>query len=100
MYVELDTQVEAKANESINNYFDAFYFSVTTLTTVGFGDIVPVTSLGRATIVAVIIAGTGASLEYVMSHIKRESLSRAAIVASILAGIRVRLEYVMSHFGS
>ena len=39
------------------NFFDAFYYSVVTLTTVGFGDIVPVTTQGRIVTVLMITAG-------------------------------------------
>jgi len=39
--------IEVKANPEINSIFDAMWWSLVTLTTVGFGDIVPVTNLGR-----------------------------------------------------
>jgi len=55
---ELIYEVEYKANPTqFTNFFDALYFSVTTLTTVGFGDIVPVTAAGRATVSASILTG-------------------------------------------
>jgi voltage-gated potassium channel len=38
---------EHEVNPNIPDYFTALYFSLTTLTTVGFGDISPVTSAGR-----------------------------------------------------
>ncbi|MBN2416656.1 potassium channel family protein [bacterium] len=41
----------------ISNFGDAFYFSVVTLTTVGFGDIVPVSGAGKAVTVVCILAG-------------------------------------------
>lgn len=48
---------ESGANPNINNFGDALYFSVVALSTVGFGDIVPVTTLGKLVIsVAIIIA--------------------------------------------
>ena len=34
-------------NPALATFGDAVYFSVTTITTVGFGDVVPVTSSGR-----------------------------------------------------
>src|SRR5919112_1182101 len=38
---------------------DAFYFSVTTLTTVGFGDLAPQTALGKLCTVLYIFVGLG-----------------------------------------
>ena len=43
--------------EQFGDFFDAFYFSVVTLTTVGFGDQVPVTDHGRAITLLMITAG-------------------------------------------
>lgn len=41
-------QVEKDVNPAVQNFFDAFYFSIITLFTVGFGDITPLTSAGKA----------------------------------------------------
>jgi voltage-gated potassium channel len=44
-------------NPDIRNYADALYFTVTTLTTTGFGDITPAGTSGRLLAVAVMIFG-------------------------------------------
>ena len=48
---------QAPVNPAINNYIDALYFTVTTLTTTGFGDIVLVGTGGRLLAVVVMIFG-------------------------------------------
>jgi voltage-gated potassium channel Kch len=48
---------ENAVNPNINNYFDALYFGLTTLTTVGFGDVTPVTSQGRLVVCGSILFG-------------------------------------------
>lgn len=48
---------EHEVNPRIPDYFTALYFGLTTLTTVGFGDISPVTSKGRLVVCATILAG-------------------------------------------
>ncbi len=48
---------EHEVNPDIPDYFTALYFGLTTLTTVGFGDISPVTSQGRLVVCATILAG-------------------------------------------
>eukprot|EP00566_Odontella_aurita_P012110 CAMPEP_0113544230 /NCGR_PEP_ID=MMETSP0015_2-20120614/10595_1 /TAXON_ID=2838 /ORGANISM="Odontella" /LENGTH=487 /DNA_ID=CAMNT_0000444471 /DNA_START=291 /DNA_END=1754 /DNA_ORIENTATION=- /assembly_acc=CAM_ASM_000160 len=48
---------EHDVNPDIPDYFAALYFGLTTLTTVGFGDISPVTSQGRLVVCGSILAG-------------------------------------------
>ena len=47
---------EAAANPGIENFGDAFYYMIIALTTVGFGDIVPRTELGRWLTVGSVLA--------------------------------------------
>jgi len=49
--------VESPINPKVSNFADAFYFTVVAVSTVGFGDIVPVTAAGRMVTVAMIISG-------------------------------------------
>lgn len=49
--------VESPSNQDVQNFGDAFYFTVVAISTVGFGDIVPVTQPGRLVTVAMIISG-------------------------------------------
>ncbi|CAJ1926506.1 unnamed protein product [Cylindrotheca closterium] len=48
---------EHAVNPAIPDYFTALYFGLTTLTTVGFGDIVPVTFNGRLVVCGSILVG-------------------------------------------
>jgi voltage-gated potassium channel len=48
---------ENTQNAQVQNFGDAFYFSVVTLTTVGFGDITPVSAGGRWVTVLMILSG-------------------------------------------
>ncbi len=47
------------ANDKINSYYDAIYWAVVTITTVGYGDISPVTPEGRFVTIFLIIGGVG-----------------------------------------
>jgi len=49
--------VESPLNTKVQNFGDAFYFTVVAVSTVGFGDIVPATAEGRLVTVAMIISG-------------------------------------------
>jgi len=51
--------VEHVSNPQLDNYFSAFYFALTTLTTVGFGDITPQTLPGKAVVSGAILVGIG-----------------------------------------
>jgi voltage-gated potassium channel len=48
--------VEHDANPGVNTFGDAFYYAVVTLSTVGFGDVLPVTAAGRWVTVGAILA--------------------------------------------
>ncbi len=48
---------EAHVNDNIDNLFDAIYWALVTISTVGYGDISPVTSEGRAVSIVIIVSG-------------------------------------------
>jgi len=50
---------EAHDNPKIENFFDAIYWSLITISTVGYGDITPVTHEGRVLTMVLIIIGIG-----------------------------------------
>ncbi|WP_236042592.1 potassium channel family protein [Roseibium aggregatum] len=59
--------VEHDLNENINNYLDALYFTVTTLTTTGYGDITMSDSVGRLMTVLIMIFGVALFLRLVQT---------------------------------
>ncbi|NJL81651.1 MAG: ion transporter [Richelia sp. SM2_1_7] len=58
VYSGLIYQVEHPANSEVfSTFVDAIYFSIVTMTTVGFGDVTPVTQIGRLLTVLMILTG-------------------------------------------
>ena len=49
--------VEGQQNDKINNIPQAIYWAVVTLTTVGYGDVVPITTLGKTISVFIMMLG-------------------------------------------
>jgi voltage-gated potassium channel len=49
--------MQVSINPQINNYIDALYFTITTLTTTGFGDIILIGEAGRLLAVLIMIVG-------------------------------------------
>jgi voltage-gated potassium channel len=50
---------ENNINGSVNTYFDALWWSYCTITTVGYGDITPITFFGRIIAMMAMVVGTG-----------------------------------------
>jgi len=64
--------VEYKVNPGIKNFMDAFYFTVITFTTIGFGDITPQTTLGKLIIIFGIIALISGLTTNIQKYILKE----------------------------
>lgn len=57
VYSGLIYQVEHSFNEKFGTFLDAVYFSVSTVTTAGFGDITPISQTGRFLTILMILTG-------------------------------------------
>jgi voltage-gated potassium channel len=57
--------LEFEANPKFESPFDSLYFVVTTMSGVGYGDLVPVTTLGRAFSMGLMLLGTALFATYV-----------------------------------
>jgi voltage-gated potassium channel len=58
---------ENNENDQINNYLDALYFTVTTLTTTGFGDITLKDDMGRMLSIIIMVVGVSLFLRLVQT---------------------------------
>jgi len=59
--------LQVRVNENINNYIDALYFTITTLTTTGFGDVILVGNKGRMLAIIIMIVGVALFIRLVQT---------------------------------
>jgi voltage-gated potassium channel len=72
--------------------FDSFYFSVITLTTIGYGDLSPSTTAGKIFTIVYIFVGLGIILGFVNAIAERSTEGRRGVLAR-----RQRSEGARSH---
>ena len=82
-------QTEHLANSQVRNFGDAFYFTVAALTTVGFGDIVPLTHGGRWVTILMILSGI-ILIPWQASRIVREWVQMSAKTDTICGSCGLR----------
>ena len=79
---------EGPQNPSIQTFDDALYFSLVTITTVGFGDITPVSDIGRAVVMVIMLCSVFLVPVYLGS-----------LLRSFMLRDDLKLDIVCSHCG-
>ena len=78
---------ERGRDSPIDSFPDALWWAVATVTTVGYGDVVPVTQIGRAFAYVLMIGGIGLfgglTANFVSILVRREDPGRAAIASLV-----------------
>ena len=85
--------VEGKSNPNVGNPFDAIWWTVVTLTTVGYGDTVPATGLGK--IVAIMLMLSGVVLMAVFAGVMSQTMIGYLLD---VREERVRMSSTVNHF--
>jgi len=75
--------LEVDKNEHINNYLDALYFTVATLTTTGFGDITLSDTLGRMIAVIIMVFGVALFLRLVQTIFRPSKVAHNCTVCGL-----------------
>lgn len=98
IYVASLAMLEAERNvedSAINNFGDAVWWSIATVTTVGYGDLSPVTTVGRVVAVFLMIGGislvgvvTATLASWVIDRVADESSANAAATAAQIEELR------------
>jgi voltage-gated potassium channel len=85
----------AQPGTHINNFGDAVWWSITTVTTVGYGDIYPVTGAGRLVAVALMVGGvsllgvvTATLASWIVQRVAEEDTAGQAATASQIEELR------------
>lgn len=95
--------LEEGTGGTIDSFGDALWWSITTVTTVGYGDTFPVTPVGRG--VAALVMVTGIALFSVLTanvaafFVERDEEQDAHSVAELLQQILKRLDALEHHLG-
>lgn len=86
---------ERDHNDEINNFGDALWWSFTTVTTVGYGDTVPRTVVGRLIAVALMVAGvsllavvTATLASWIVERVAEEDTASQAATAAQIEELR------------
>jgi voltage-gated potassium channel len=90
---ELETE-RAAAGSHITNFGDAVWWAITTITTVGYGDIYPVTTIGRVIAVLMMIGGislvgsiTATIASWIIHTVSVEDKAHNAVTAAQIDGL-------------
>lgn len=98
VYSGLIYQVEHGVNaEAFKTFLDAFYFSVVTMTTVGFGDVTPVSEGGRLLTVLMILTGI-ALIPWQLGDLIKQLLKTANQVEKVCSGCGLPFHDKDAHF--
>jgi voltage-gated potassium channel len=83
---------------------DAIYLAITTITTVGYGDLVPVTPMGRLTSIVMMVAGVGTALyifSAIMAFLVEGRLKEAMGVRKMKKNIaKIKRHYIICGYGT
>jgi voltage-gated potassium channel len=86
VYSGLIYQVEHPSNpESFGTFLDAVYFSVVTMTTVGFGDVTPISETGRFLTILMIVTGI-ALIPWQLGDLIKQLVKTANQVENVCGG--------------
>ena len=88
-------------HSEINTFGDALWWAMTTVTTVGYGDLSPVTATGRMVAVALMLAGitllgivTATLASWIVQRVSEEDAASDAVTAAEIQGLRDEIRHL------